>query len=376
MKYEPNLSDTRVLKRIKHAYAYTLANFSEDESPHSMKAIAKRFGQAQHPLSQWLQKKLLICTDHHYSNAASLSKKYVINLEGAIEVDEILNSNLAKVCTTAEIESLKVSTLKHTLVSGMYAEEFKDELATGEFQYKDQSQRLWHPIQHIKKTYKRDLLNKTGYRHEYDIECCAPTLLYQEALKHGLTPQPMLEHYMECKAEVRDVLSVDLGITVDTVKMIVNALFAGAKLGRNPQFSLYRELDQNDALILKIQSNEYITALREQIRAMWAVLPVSDKRKSRLKWDLYFGLERRVLDSVQKFLRKTKNKHLAEHDGWTCVYEIDQIDLKRFVKETTGFDISLKHIRLENNMCSDDASDMFALLNDDASDEVLDVLVS
>lgn len=350
MRYEPNTKDPRVLKRIRAAYAYTLANFSDKESPHSMLAITKKFGQAQTDLSQWLMRTLLTCTDTHYSNAASLSMKYVINIEGALLIDQLLHGSLDKVFSKAEIEDINKGSLQNTVVTAMYAEDFKDELATGDFEYKDQSERLWHPIQNIKKDYKRNLLGKQGYRHEYDIECCAPTLLYQEALNCGLSAQPMIEHYISNKEVVREVLSEALGITTKTVKMIVNALFAGAKLGKNPNFSLYNELDGNDALIVKLQGNEYICALRESIRLMWQALPISDRRKSKIKWDLYFRLERKVLDAVKKFMRSTNNKCFTEHDGWTCAYEIDEHRLCRFVRETTGYTICLSHIAL-NDAC-------------------------
>lgn len=332
MNYKPNIKDPRVLNRIRKAYTYALAHFNHTaESMHSMQAITKRFGRAETDISKWLMKTLLTCTDYHYSEAAGISKKYILNKEGVELVQSLLNLTITK---QAAIEET-------------YVEEYKEEFLTGQFTYNESSDRLFHPLQNIKKDYKHVLFYKQGYNHDYDINCCAPTLLYQEALKNGLTPQPIIHHYIENRAELRVSLADELQTTPEIVKKVITALFQGAKLGTNEYSSIYREY--NDvALIRRIQSSEYITSLRESIREMWTMLPITDRRSGRQKNDLYRQLELKVLKAVISFMRKTNNRHFTEHDGWKCEFEIDEYQLYKHVREITGYNISLSHISLRD----------------------------
>lgn len=332
MKYEPNFSDPRVLSRIRKAYTYALSHFEyETESMHSMHAICKRFGQAQKDISKWLIKTLLICTDYHFSEAAGISKKYKLNKEGI----ELIQSALGIIIT------------KQAAIEETYVAEYADEFKTGDFKYNESSDRLFHPLQNIKKTHKHELFYKQGYNHDYDINCCAPTLLYQEALKRGLTPQPKLHHYIEHRAEIRESLAIELQTTPDVVKKVITALFQGAKLGTNEYSSIYCTY-KDKALIHRIQANEYITELRESIALMWKALPISDRRSGIQKNELYRQLELKVLKSIVSYLRKTNNKHFTEHDGWKCEYEIDEYQLHRHVRDVTGYNISLSHISLRD----------------------------
>lgn len=332
MSYQPNIKDPRVIASLRKAYTYAIAHFDyEKESMHSMQAISKRFGQAQKDKSKWLMKTLLICTDHHYSEAAGISKKYILNKEGV----ELIQSMLGIVVT------------KQAAIEETYIEEYAEEFQTGNFTYKESSDRFFHPLQNIKSDNKKILFYKQGYNHDYDINCCAPTLLYQEALKCGLEPQPIIHHYIENRTEIRESLAVELQTTPKIVKGIITALFQGAKLGTNEYSSIYREYNDT-ALIRRIQQNEYITKMRESIVLMWKALPIADRRSGRLKNDLYRKLELQVLKAIVSFLKKTNNKHFTEHDGWKCEYEIDEYQLYRFVKEKTGYNISLSHICLRD----------------------------
>jgi hypothetical protein len=303
-----------------------------------MEAIAKRFGQPQKNISKWLMKTLLTCTDHHYSEAAGVSKKYVLNKDGI----ELIQSKLG----------IKIS--KQAAVEETYTEEYKNEFLTGNFTYKESSDRFFHPLQNIKKDHKHILFYKQGYNHDYDINCCAPTLLYQEALKHGLKPQPLLHHYIENRAEVRKTLAVELQTTPDVVKKVITALFQGARLGTNEYSSIYREYNDTE-LINRIQQNKYITSMRESIAKMWKTLPIADRRSGRLKNNLYRQLESQVLKAVVNFLRKTNNKHFTEHDGWKCEFKIDEFQLYRHVRDITGYNISMSHISLRD-ICENDVS--------------------
>jgi len=339
MNYTPNFNDARVVARASKAYAYAIAHFDYDiESMHSIEAITKRFGQAQTPICKWLMKTLLICTDQHFSEAAGVSKKYVLNKVGVEQIQSILGITISRQAAVEET----------------YIEEYKEDFQTGDFTYKESSDRFFHPLQNIKKEYKYVLFYKQGYNHDYDINCCAPTLLYQEALKNSLKPQPILQYYIDNRSQIRETLALELQTTPEVVKKIITALFQGARLGANDYSSIYREYN-NTALIHRIQQNEYITQMRESIAKMWKALPVTDRRSGKLKNKLYRQLESQVLKAIVQFLRKTHNKHFTEHDGWKCVFEIDEYQLIKYVREHTGYVISVSHVSLRE-MCENDTS--------------------
>jgi len=70
---------------------------------------------------------------------------------------------------------------------------------------------------------------------------------------------------------------------------------------------------------------------------------------ARQKTARYRDLERGVLDSVRTYLTETNNKHLAEHDGWTCQNEIDETELIDYVRTHTGYEIEIEKEIIELN---------------------------
>lgn len=324
MKYTPNIGDKRVNARIKKAYSYAVQTFSNHETMCSMEALSKRFGQQQTDLAKWLKQKLIICTDHHYSETAGISMKYILNQKGADEIATILG-------------------IKKTDIPAIVVAEYKDEFLSGVFNYKEQSNRYWHPIQNMRKNLKREVFKRNGYRHEYDIQAAAPTLLYQFALKHDCPPLPNIHEYIVDRESLRNKLSNELKCTPEQAKTIVNALFNKARIGVTDWSSLFIELGRDKILMHRIKNNEYINTLRDEINIMWKHLPVTDLRKGKERYAIYFALEKQVLDEIKKFLKKTRNKHFTEHDGWVCENEVETYRLHMHIKNKTGFSVNFSH---------------------------------
>jgi hypothetical protein len=44
---------------------------------------------------------------------------------------------------------------------------------------------------------------------------------------------------------------------------------------------------------------------------------------------------------VNKYLTKTKNKGLMQHDGWTTCDVIDISELRTYVRSMTGYDLDI-----------------------------------
>jgi len=89
MTYLPNFSDKRVLKKIKDCYSFALSGILSTSRPKQFPQsyLIKIFGQSQNPLSKWLRKQLLICTNEEYCfskgvasfDGRSKSKEYILN---------------------------------------------------------------------------------------------------------------------------------------------------------------------------------------------------------------------------------------------------------------------------------------------------------
>ncbi len=195
--------------------------------------------------------------------------------------------------------------------------------------------------------------------YQYDIECCAPTLIHQYAQQCGMDLYLFaLRRYLRDRTDVRNELSKEIGITTAEVKQIVNALFAGASLGHNPESHIYKMLNGNYAKIQTLKDNKYIQELRDDIKICWEYIrpftytdvktnPVTGKSRrqpmmSKQKWGIYFQQERKVLEAVRHYCKLTDNKFFTEHDGWTTEHPHDIVDLCDYIEYHTNFKIKIE----------------------------------
>lgn len=356
--YTPNFQDKRINKRCRNAIGFTRALLSEDKPRQmSTRFIDKHFGLSSRPLSAFLRDRLLICSDDHYSMDSGKCKSYIINKSGLYDLLDLLDTKKDNDITTT-INYPSVTVLDEAL---RWANEtYHEQLTSKEFEYKEQSNRLFNPIQNIRSELRKPLLASHGLRYEYDIATAAPTLLYQYSF---MTPSATgevletLEHYIENKAAVREKLASEAEVSGKTIKVIINALFAGAYLSKHPDTSIYKELDGDIARIEFLKQHPYLTALREDIKKMWepikADYPVtyyttkSGKRRknpfnAQAKWSVYFNLERDILEIIRDYLATTNNRVFLEHDGFTSTKPVDLTDLTQLIKNCTGFDLTIE----------------------------------
>ena len=332
MTYQPNFSDPRVIKRATQAIEYVEQYVFSTAVPVSKTQIIQHFGQAQTQISQYLKEQLLICVDHYYNMETGICKKYVRNQDGLTNLKQSIG-----------ISSIKLSA------------DLQQQLDTGEFEYTEKSSRYFNPIQYQPRRVKQPLLAANGYTYNYDIVCAAPTLFYQYAQRQqpGLTLYS-IEHYLNDRTQIRDDLSRKYGISVDVVKQIITGLFQGALLSLNHTTRIFHIVNGDYALIRRLKSDQYLTDLRTDISAMWKVinpvlkLQLNKKRiTARDKSTLYRELEQEVMTSIRRELKRTKNKFLLEHDGWTCRDVVDVNWLRSYVRSTTGYVIELDWVIYE-----------------------------
>ena len=60
---------------------------------------------------------------------------------------------------------------------------------------------------------------------------------------------------------------------------------------------------------------------------------------ARAKWNIYFQLERSIIEEVKTYMKQIDSKFFLEHDGFTSQKEIDSEDLSYWVKAGTDFEL-------------------------------------
>jgi hypothetical protein len=354
MTYQPNFNDPRVQARCRHAIGFACGVMSKTKSHSwSSRYIDRYFGNSGSQLNTYLRNKLLICTDQYYRfnvpEKQAKCKEYRLNTAGV----EYLQAQLK--LDQQAIDTAVVQVMK---------KDHSDELASGNFEYTDKSNRLWHPLQRYRRHHKQQILAEHNYTHQYDIECCAPTLILQSS---QMMPDPMdlylsaIDQYLKDRTQIRQQLAKQIELPENAVKEIINALFAGAVISNNPKSDIYHVLNGDTARIEFLKENEFITELRNNIKTCWTYLrPALQKRtrvtrsgKQRLlpltskqKWHFYFNQERQVITSVRDYLDLSENQYFLEHDGWSCVNPVDLNSLRIHVREQTGFDLKFEYNKI------------------------------
>jgi hypothetical protein len=326
MTYQPKFTDPRVQKRIANAIQFVEHYIDSTAVPVAKSQMNKHFGQAQTDLARYLKENLLVCTDHYFNWQTHQCKKYVRNQDGLVKLKQQLG-----------------------IISVPITPKIQDQLNTGDFEYIEKSDRFFNPIQYIPRYVKRPLLAKNGYNYNYDIECASATLLYQRAQRiDRKLILPAIEQYLQDRNQIRNDLSIQYNITVDRIKRMINALFNGATLSISNKTSIFHLLDGNYNLIRQLQADQYLTTLREDIRSMWKTISPDLKIKfnkkrlnSKDKASLYRELEREVMNVIKRELKRTNNKFLLEHDGWTCRDVVDITYVRSCVRSSTGYVINI-----------------------------------
>jgi len=376
--YKPNFADPRVAKRIKQALGFVKACISETK-PHawSTRYLDKHLGRNDNQLGRWLRRHLIITTNDNYSKQLGICKQYQSNASGisytmqmlaGVEYKSYIKWSQQYVECVQVPSPTTTSTYPSVLQVGIeeladewIQQEFGPELKTLDFKYTDKANRLWHPLQQVKRAYKKRILGVNQLSHQYDIECCALTLLHQYSQQ---VPEPMelylsyVRDYLSNRKAIRQQIAADAHIPEELVKIILNALVAGAQLGMNKHSALYKLLNGDPVRIECLKQNPFIQGFRQDIKLMWqAIKPTIGKRTQQLrngttrtvainskqKWHLYFVLERQVLDQVRVYMDQLGVKYFLEHDGWSTQQPLLQVQLIEYIHAHTGFWVNLDY---------------------------------
>ena len=172
-----------------------------------------------------------------------------------------------------------------------------------------------------------------------------------------------LRKYLTDRTAIRDQISQELELDTMAVKEIINALFAGAVISKNKDSDIYHILNGDIARIEYLKQNEFIKELVSDIKTCWTYIrphmqkrtrvQISGKERllpltSRQKWNVYFELERVILNSVRTYLNDKSIRYFLIHDGWTCDREVDREELENYVRDETGYEIKFDYLKTNN----------------------------
>ena len=298
--------------------------------PASSKQLTAIFGQQQNRLSAYLRRRLLLQGDIFIVGKQCYDYKLV---PGAIAA---LLAELGEGPPEQTLIPPLITHLQH---------KHSAELLSFDFNYNDKSYRLWHPLQMLKKDQKA-LFWAPYLPHDYDIQAAAPNILSQLAARIGL-PDLIQQQVIDLRKNPEQWRTrvMDLtGCDRKTAKRILNSLFNGARLARSSFCGAYVALDYDYVAMTRLMTDPEIVQLRSAIKRIWAILATAlktDRIDRKDRWQLYFSQERKVLDTVRRYLADRNNPVFCEHDGFRTRDPIDVLDLQRFIAAQTGYSLRI-----------------------------------
>lgn len=329
--YTPNYSDKRVIKRIKNVLSWCHFHLASDRptSVHHTE-LTKVFGHYANDLTKFLRANLLVKCGTYIPEVQSYS--YTLNTAGYTKIENALEGGAGP--------------------AGEYVAH--PDLLSGKFNYTDKSDRLWHPLQNLKREKKAQFWNAWGLPYDYDIVACAPTVLYQLATRFGMLhiiSEPIRDYLANKDAFRQHVVNIT-GCSLPTAKRLINSLFNGARLARNNYCSAYKALDYSDAKMIALQEDEKVKQLRLAIARMWKYIQENttmDLKKSRAKWSVYFKFERAFLTVINQYCDERGIRLFTEHDGFRTNKQIDKDELIAVIFKRTGFNLKISGPNLNEN---------------------------
>lgn len=331
--YEPDWSNTRtikpVLRRITSVLEFcrfTLNELSATTIHHDK--LQEVFGARSSKLSQYLREQLLVRSGSYA--VGSVSFGYKLNRAGY--------KRLKAICDPL-VKSADVQ-VENPLIQAHAAE-----LQELQFEYKESSDRYWHPLQNVRRDAK-DEFWAPYLPFDYDIEACAPTVLYQLSRKYELPAlvTEAVQDYLKNKQQFREYVAALTGLDYSDAKRLVNSMFNGARLTPHWSCAAYRLLGYDAERLNALKNDDSVRKLRAGIRRIWIRIALKlnlNLGTGRAKWTVYFKIERSIIDVIRDELRLKNVRVFTEHDGFRTNVQIDKNELIEAIKQRTGFELKL-----------------------------------
>ena len=366
-KYKPNFGDKRCQDKYWHSINWAIRFFRNRARKVSSRYLDQKIGYIHNPMTKYLRYYLLECVDSHYSPVKSKAKRYRLRISGI----NYLKARLEGTYTGLYKDFILLEQADQTdYVNQKIDDYWKDvvkrhssKIRSIRVEYKHYGGRFYNEVQNIPRDIRTQLLAQEGISYRYDIQCCAPTLLLQNARQLGLThPTPVLDSLIEDRRRFRREISELCGITEEQVKLLVNAILQGGKINANMESEVYTDiLKCDDSAVFRLNRSIIIIQLKKEIKLMWDVLKLDIPRHRvqymrkgilRERWSTitatkkarrYQELESQVTKAVMKYLKIRHIGNICIHDGWVSTRSIDTDQLTRHIYKETKFIVKVEY---------------------------------
>jgi hypothetical protein len=203
---------------------------------------------------------------------------------------------------------------------------------------------------------------------DYDIQNCHFSIAAQLARQAGLVC-PVIENYMQNKAQVRNKIAQDAGISIDQTKKCLLACMYGARrslhpekhaipteigaaaarrLYASPHFSeIADEIENARAVILKAAKLNRQGGLKN---AFGKTIGTAGVKATRLMSHLILGVEAMALRACLD--HEPESIVLLQHDGFTSTKRLDVHALQRAIFVATKFQLILEEEQIGSQISS------------------------
>lgn len=369
--YKPNVKDPRNRKRIANAIGFVSAHMHTNRPKQvPTRLITKEVGQKQ--LGNYLRQLLITNTNHKYSMDSGRCKEYTLNSQGVAKATSSLADSRPLMHSTPSSSTQNNNKEHSTIHSVVLLEEmivkygtdwtikkYKNELDTLTFKYNfnHNDNRFHHGLQNVKRKIRTQALASVGLVHDYDIDSCLPAMILYHNKQLGGDLYPTIKDLIENKQSHRESLAKELEIDLRTAKIIITAIFNGAKnLAPNGYSQIYDMLDKDKAKIQWLKESDWFINITQEIKQCWdVILPHyeylrlykdnGNKKQftSSQKWHIYSLLEYKASVLIQSYLKDNNINYFWIHDGWTSDQQINKSDLEKHLREHTQMQLSITY---------------------------------
>lgn len=366
-KYKPNFNDIRTYNRTIKALGFVLAHFDTTKPKHmSTRMIDKSLGQQQNNLSKYLRYHLLKEENSQYSKDFGISKSYTLNKEGIESLRASINCSVHSRVHRSHGIDKKETPLHHSvlhLAQNYILSKVGDELQTKQFnyQFKDGNKRWDHPLHHIKRDLRTQILQERGFIYNYDIDSCLPSIIL--SLNYQLGTGEYLprihDDVINNKDKTRQRFAQELNIDIKTAKQLITATFNGAHVSLYQQSSIYKMMHSDDETLTKariawLKQDDWYQELKQEIKQCWKhIIPhyeyMREYKKNgykkpfyaKKKSQIYFINEYEMAKVIKQYLEQNNINYFWIHDGFTTDHIVNTPELEQLILNKLKFLIKI-----------------------------------
>lgn len=278
----------------------------------------------------------------------SKKKKLTDKAETGICCTDLSTSKELKWGLLFDPEYLALGTKDQRILAIKYSRYFQVLNGSEDMEYNERTYRLWSGLQNIKTELKPLFYKHTIYKHNYDISNAAITILlgYVES-RLSINTQvefPNIHYYLNNKNEIRKQVMDLFNLSYKDAKDVLMHLTNKGYISKSDQCR-WKEIT-NDPFGTKLNKmrnqGHFLIDFYDEVKRMWKLareiqrtefdselIPVDPKNEHR--FNLYFFLERQILEVIKSQLNSAHISYLTEHDGFRTNLPVDVSKLEQAI---------------------------------------------